>query len=133
MSAHKMNTLLVCDVIITLTDSTSRRLGMVINFNPKIKPKGCGSTMLSFRLTDYIDKEEFKDDLDSIYDKVLGKGFTMWIVAKINMILHNSQYKDTFVNISLLNVKEIDTFNESIIADFPVNPSETKETEIKGE
>lgn len=133
MSVHKMNTLLVCDVIVTLNNSTSRRLGMIINFNPKLKPKGCGTTLLTFNLTDYIDKEEFKDNLDSIYDKVLGKGFTMWLVAKINVILNNSQYKDTFVNISLLNVKEINTFNESIIADFPVNDNEIKETEIKGE
>ena len=61
---------------------------------------------------------------------MLGKGFTMWLVAKLNMILHNSQYKDNFVNISLLNVKEINSFNENIIADFPI---EDKEPDIKGE
>ena len=132
MSVHKMDTLLVCDVVITLNDSTKRRLGIIVNFNPKLKPKGCGSTMLNFNITDYVDKEEFKDNLNDVYDKVLGKGFTMWLVAKLNFILHGSQYKDTFVNISLLNIKEIDKFNESIIADFPVN-EEVKETELKGE
>ena len=130
MPTHKMDNLLVCDVVITLNDATKRRLGIIVNFNPKIKPKGCGSTLLNFNITDYVDKEEFKDDLNAIYDKVLGKGFTMWLVAKLNMILHNSQYKDNFVNISLLNVKEINSFNESIIADFPI---EDKEPDIKGE
>ena len=132
MPIHKMDNLLVCDVVITLNDATKRRLGIIVNFNPKIKPKGCGSTLLNFNITDYVDKEEFKDDLNAVYDKVLGKGFTMWLVSKLNMILHNSQYKDSFVNISLLNVKEIDKFNESIIADFPIN-EEVKETELKGE
>ena len=130
MPIHKMDNLLVCDVVITLNDATKRRLGIIVNFNPKIKPKGCGSTLLNFNITDYVDKEEFKDNLNAIYDKVLGKGFTMWLVAKLNMILHNSQYKDNFVNISLLNVKEINSFNENIIADFPI---EDKEPDIKGE
>ena len=130
MPIHKMDNLLVCDVVITLNDATKRRLGIIVNFNPKIKPKGCGSTLLNFSITDYVDKEEFKDNLNAIYDKVLGKGFTMWLVAKLNMILHNSQYKDNFVNISLLNVKEINSFNENIIADFPI---EDKEPDIKGE
>ena len=72
-----------------------------------------------------------KDNITTIYDSVLGKGFTMWLNAKINMILHNSQYKDTFTSISLLNIKEIDKFNESIIADFPVESKE--ESSEKGE
>lgn len=133
MSVHKMDTLLVCDVVITLSDTTKRRLGVIVNFNPKIKPKGCGSTMLNFNITEYIEKEEFKNKLSDIYDKVLGKSFTMWLTAKINMILHNSQYKDTFTEISLLNIKEIDTFNESIIADFPIEEKDLKEPEDKGE
>lgn len=131
MPVHKMDTLLVCDVVITLVDNTKRRLGCIINFNPKIKPKAAGSTLLNFNVTDYIDKPEFKDNITTIYDSVLGKGFTMWLNAKINMILHNSQYKDTFTSISLLNVKEIDKFNESIIADFPVESKE--ESSEKGE
>ena len=133
MPVHKMDTLLVCDVVITLSDATKRRLGVIVNFNPKIKPKGCGSTMLNFNITEYIEKEEFKNKLSDIYDKVLGKSFTMWLTAKINMILHNSQYKDTFTEISLLNIKEIDTFNESIIADFPIEEKDLKEPEDKGE
>ena len=131
---HKMDTLLVCDVVVTLNTGDKRRLGMIVNFNPKIKPKGCGSSMLDFKITDYISDDKFKDKLDTIYDKVLGKGFTLWLTAKINAILHVSQYKDNFTEISLLNIKEINTFNESIIADFPVEEIEKEENSAeKGE
>lgn len=120
-SVHKMNNLLVCDVVIGLSDGNKRRLGMIINYNPKIKPKACGSTMLDFSITEYTSKDEFKNKLDTIYDKILGKSFTLWITAKINYILNNSQYKDNFTEISVLNIKEVNKFNESIIADFPID------------
>lgn len=130
--AHKMNTLIILDVVVKLIDETYRRMTMLISYDPTIKPKALGKDMLSFFLTEYTNKEEYKGT--NIYEKVLGKPFTEYITNKINELLIVHDFRGKYTELTVLAVKELDHINDMIISDIPFKvPTSKEETTIKTE
>ena len=132
--SHKMNTILICDVVVKFFDGSHRRMTMLTSYNPQIKPKAIGKELLSFFLHEHKDENS-----DKVYEKVLGKNFTNYITNKINELLISAGYKGKYTQLTLLAVKELDKINDMIVSDveFKVptndNSSENKQEEEASE
>ena len=127
--AHKMDTILILDVVVKFFDNSHRRMTMLTTYDPKVKPKAIGKEMLSFFLRDYSTKEEYQGT--NIYEKVLGKNFTKYITDKVNELLISRGYQGQYTQLTVLAVKELDKINDMIIAeqDFVIPGTETKPEE----
>ena len=124
--AHKMNTILIMDVVVKFFDETHKRMTMLTSYDPQIKPKAIGKDMLSFFLQDYIKKEEYKDV--NIYEKVLGKNFTAYITNKVNELLINAGYQGKYTQLTVLAVKELDKINDMIVSEVDFQAPTAEDT-----
>lgn len=124
--AHKMNTILIMDVVVKFFDETHKRMTMLTSYDPQIKPKAIGKDMLSFFLQDYIKKEEYKNV--NIYEKVLGKNFTTYITNKVNELLINDGYQGKYTQLTVLAVKELDKINDMIVSEVDFQAPTAEDT-----
>ena len=132
--SHKMNTILILDVVVKLFDNSHRRMTMLTSYDPQIKPKAIGSDLLSFFLQEY-NTEEYKGV--NVYEKVLGKNFTNYITNKVNELLIANGYQGKYTQLTVLAIKELDKISDMVISDTEfkvpsasdtVAPTEEKET-----
>ena len=130
MANHKMNTLIVLDVVVKLIDNNYRRMTMLTSYDSKRKPKALGSDMLDFTLAAYANKEEYKGD--NVYEKVLGKAFTSYVTERVNELLIQGGLQGKYTELTVLAIKEIDHLNDMIISDNPFEvPNKAKDNEEK--
>ena len=115
--AHKMNTLLIMDVVVKLIDGSHRRMTMLTSYDPQIKPKNIGKDMLSFFLAEHANKPEYAGE--NVYEKVLGTPFTNYITSKVNELLISNGLQGKYSELTVLAVKELDRLKDMIISDTP--------------
>lgn len=126
--AHKMNTILILDVVVKFIDNSHKRMTMLTSYDPKVKPKAVGKELLSFFLQEYSQKEEYQGT--NIYEKVLGKNFTNYITNKINELLISAGYQGKYVQLTVLAVKELDKISDMIISEIPFEIPTPKPEEV---